>query len=279
MTSEQGPADRDEVLRFEQVNIAAEDRRPILTDVSWRVGSGERWVVLGPNGAGKSTMLHIASTYRFPTHGHVWVLGHQLGRVDLRELRRDIGYTSAELERMMDERMSVLTTVLTGSRAHLSRWRETYGEREQAQAQALIRDMGIGALQERVLGTLSQGERRRAQIARALMAQPRLLLLDEPAAGLDVGGREHLVAVLGDLAAGPLEAIVFVTHHAEEIPPGFTHALLLRDGGVVAAGPIEQVLTGETLSASFGLPLEVEHADGRFFARAVRRVAGVAAPL
>ncbi|MPZ72902.1 MAG: ATP-binding cassette domain-containing protein [Nitriliruptorales bacterium] len=245
----------------------------MLTGVDWRVGSGERWVVLGPNGAGKSTLLHIAATYRFPTRGQVFVLGHRLGKVDLRQLRRDIGYTSAELERMVDDRMSVVDTVLTGSRAHLAIWRETYDDHDRRHATSLLADLGLAGMEDRVLATLSQGERRRAQIARALMAQPQLLLLDEPAAGLDISGREHLLAVLADLAAGSLAAIVFVTHHAEEIPPGFTHALLLRDGGIVEAGPINQVLTDRSLSACFNLPLEIEYHEGRYGARAARAVA------
>jgi iron complex transport system ATP-binding protein len=197
-----------------------------------------------------------------------------MGKVDLRELRRDIGYTGAELERIIDTRMTVLDTVLTGSRAHLSRWREIYDERDRTLALGLMADMGLGGMEARILSTLSQGERRRAQIARALMAQPQLLLLDEAAAGLDVAGREHLIAVLADLAAGPLGAIVFVTHHVEEIPPGFTHAALVSDGAIVRAGLIREVLTDEAMSDCFGLALEVEHDDGRFRARARRAVRG-----
>lgn len=259
-----------EVLHFDDVFVASEDRRPILSGIDWQVGQGERWVVLGPNGAGKSTLLHVAATYRFPTRGRVAVLGNRLGKVDVRQLRRGIGYAGAELEKLMEERMSILDTVLTGERGHLSRWRETYSEQDRAHATALVADMGLGGMEDRILGTLSQGERRRAHVARALMAKPELLLLDEAAAGLDVSGREHLIAALADLAAGPLAGIVFVTHHVEEIPPGFTHALLLREGGVVGAGPIRDVLTGEALSACFGLPLEVEDDEGRFRARAAR---------
>ena len=263
-----------EVVRFDDVFVVTEDQRTILSGIDWQILSGQRWVVVGPNGAGKSTMLHIAATYRFPTRGRVTVFGQQMGRVDLRELRRDIGYTGAELERIMDTRMTVLDTVLTGSRAHLSRWREVYDEPDLTLAQGLVADMGLGGMETRILSTLSQGERRRAQIARALMAQPQLLLLDEAAAGLDVAGREHLIAVLADLAAGPLAAIVFVTHHVEEIPPGFTHAALVSDGGITKAGPISDVLTDAAMSDCFGLALEVEHDDGRFRARARRSVRG-----
>jgi iron complex transport system ATP-binding protein len=247
----------------------------LLDDIDWQVRRGERWVVIGPNGAGKSTLLQVASTYRFPSRGTAAVLGHRLGRVDVRELRRRIGYAGAELERMLDERLTAHDAVITALSALLVRWRTSWTDAEHARADELLARLGVGGLGHRRLATLSEGERRRVQIARALMPAPDLLLLDEPAAGLDIGGREQLIDVLAGLAADPdLGAVVFVTHHVEEIPPGFTHVLLLAAGRVVAAGPLAATLTDGALSRAVGLDLEVACQAGRWTVR--RRTPGAA---
>lgn len=241
----------------------------LLDGVDWRVHRGERWVVIGPNGGGKTTLLQLASTYRFPSRGTVHVLGHRLGRVDVRELRRGIGYASAELERILDQRLTAHEAVVSALTATLVRWRADHGAVTHARASALLARLGVGDLGDRRLSTLSEGERRRVQIARSLMARPDLLLLDEPAAGLDIAGREQLVTVLGGLAADHEPgAIVFVTHHVEEIPTGFSHALLLAGGAIVAAGPLEVTLTPTTLSRCVGMAVDVARSDGRYTARA-----------
>lgn len=242
----------------------------LLDDVTWRVQPGERWVVLGPNGAGKSTLLQVASTYRYPSRGGVSVLGERVGRVDVRQIRRRVGYASAELGRMLDDRLTAHDAVVSALAALLVRWRGTYRDADHQRAATLLRDLGVGPLAGRRIASLSEGERRRVQIARALMPAPDLLLLDEPAAGLDIAGREQLLEVLTALAGDrDLGAIVFVTHHVEEIPAGFTHALLLADGAAVAAGPLGTTLTSETLSRCVGIDVVLSHVDGRFGARAV----------
>ncbi len=235
----------------------------LLDRVSWAVEEGERWVVLGPNGAGKTTLLQVASAHLHPTSGTTWVLGEQLGSVDVFELRPRIGLASAALADRLPPGERVLDVVRTAAYAVLGHWHEAYDRQDDARAQVLLEAMGAQHLAERQFGTLSEGERKRVQIARALMADPELLLLDEPAAGLDLAGREELVRRLGGIAADPgAPALVLVTHHVEEIPPGFTHALLLRAGGVVAAGPVAQAVSSATLSSTFGLPLRLERRSG-----------------
>jgi iron complex transport system ATP-binding protein len=260
----------DEVLRLEDVTVSRGGS--ILVDrVSWTVHEADRWVVLGPNGAGKTTLLQVASTHLFPSRGSVDVLGERLGLVDVFEIRPRIGLASAALAERLPPDERVLDVVLTGAWAVTGRWRESYDESDQDRAHRLLRQVGADHLAERRFGTLSEGERKRAQIARALMADPELLLLDEPAAGLDLGGREDLVLRLAHLAADVrAPALVLVTHHVEEIPPGFTHVLLLRRGRVVGAGPLDQVLTTQNLSATFGLALDLTHDNGRWVARATR---------
>jgi iron complex transport system ATP-binding protein len=241
----------------------------LLRDVSWRVELDERWVVLGPNGAGKTTLLNLAAARLFPTRGTVRVLGETLGRVDVNELRTRVGLTTVGLHDRIPADESVLDVVQTAAWGVVGRFRESYHALDTGRAQELLNQLGAGALADRRYGTLSEGERKRVQIARALMTDPELLLLDEPAAGLDLGGREDLVRRLSTLAADPQSpALVLVTHHVEEIPPGFDRALLLRQGTVVAQGAIHEVLTGENLSAAFDVPLTVSYADGRFTARA-----------
>ena len=241
----------------------------ILDAVSWRVADGERWVVLGPNGAGKTTLLQIASARMHPSSGTAVVLGERLGAVDLFELRPRIGVASAALADRIPPHERVLDVVLTAAYGMTGRWREEYEALDHERARVLLDVFGVARLADRTFGTLSEGERKRAQIARALMTDPELLLLDEPAAGLDLGGREELLGALTELARDPRSPVmVLVTHHVEEIPVGFTHALLLRDGRVSAGGPLEEVITPEHLSAAFGLDLEVQRHGGRWSARA-----------
>lgn len=244
----------------------------ILDDVSWQVAEGERWVVLGRNGAGKTTLLQIAAARLHPTSGAATILGSTLGRVDVFELRPRIGLASAALAERIPASEIVSDVVLTAAYAVTGRWRESYEDLDQARAGDLLGAFGVGHLAQRRFGTLSEGERKRVQIARALMTDPELLLLDEPAAGLDLGGREELVGALAELAAHRLSPVlVLVTHHVEEIPPGFTHVMLMRDGGIHVAGPVEEVLTDAHLSAAFGLDLEVTRTGDRWAARAVQR--------
>ncbi|MCS6710646.1 ABC transporter ATP-binding protein [Brachybacterium sp. EF45031] len=243
----------------------------LLDSVSLTIGEGERWVVLGPNGAGKSTLVRLLATRLHPTSGQVDVLGERLGRTDVFELRPLIGLASQELAETVPVEETALDVVVTAGYSRVGRWAEDYDPQDEDRARELLAAFGVGDLADRMFGTLSTGERKRVLSARALMTDPELLLLDEPASGLDLGGREELVRTLGQLASDPATPVtVLVTHHVEEIPPGYTHALLLRRGTVVAAGPIEQTLTSQNLTRTFGLPLVVERHDGRFTARAVR---------
>ncbi len=257
------------VLDFAGVTITRGGAR-LLDRVDWTVEEGDRWVVLGPNGAGKTTLLQVASTHMHPSDGLVEILGEMLGTVDVFELRPRIGLASAALADRIPRGERVIDVVVTATYAVTGRWREQYEEVDNARALQLLRRLGVEALGERTFGTLSEGERKRVQIARALMADPELMLLDEPAAGLDLGGREQLVRTLGALALDEdAPAMVLVTHHVEEIPPGFTHVLLIRGGAIVAAGPIDSTLTAANLTATFGLPLALDRRGDRWSARAV----------
>ncbi|HEX3590892.1 MAG TPA: ABC transporter ATP-binding protein [Pseudonocardiaceae bacterium] len=243
-------------------------RTELLAGVDWSVELDERWVVLGPNGAGKTTLLRIAAAELHPTSGVVHLLGERLGRTDVFELRPRIGLSSASLAGRVPADEKVVDVVVSAGYAVLGRWREEYESLDTGRAAGLLTALGVGQLADRTFGTLSEGERKRTLIARALMTDPEMLLLDEPAAGLDLGGREDLVARLTTLAMDPdAPATVLVTHHVEEIPPGFTHALLLREGRVVAAGLLDDVLTADHLSDTFGQRLLLERSGGRFFAR------------
>ena len=256
-----------EVLAITQAVVRRGDRR-LLDGVDMRVHGHERWVILGPNGAGKTTLMQIASTRLIPTSGGVAVLGEEVGGFDLAELRPLIGWSSAAMANDIPPGESARDVVLTGAWSVSGRWRERYEQPDEARADALLADWGIQALARRTFGTLSEGERKRTLIARALMSNPELLLLDEPGAGLDLGGREDLVARLSTLARDPAApAQVLVTHHVEEIPPGFTHALLLRAGRVVAAGPIDEVVTAGLLSATFDQPIALTRIGERFSAQ------------
>lgn len=254
---------------LELVDVTVRRGDSVLLDrVSWTVEEDERWVVLGPNGAGKTTLLQIASAQLFPTQGSVDVLEERLGSVDVFELRPRIGLTSAALAERIPRHETVHDVVVSAAYGVLGRWREMYDELDHDRAASLLRELGAKHLAPRTFGTLSEGERKRVQIARALMSDPELLLLDEPAAGLDLGGREDLVSTLSMLAYDPdSPATVLVSHHVEEIPPGFTHALMLRQGRVVAAGLLDQTVTEQNLSATFGMPLTVSHDEGRWAAR------------
>jgi iron complex transport system ATP-binding protein len=240
----------------------------LLSDVDLDIGEGERWVILGPNGAGKTTLMLIASGRLFPTSGEVEVLGELMGAVDMNEVKPRVGWASSAIANEIPRGESVLNVVMTGAYAVTGRWREEYDGMDHERAESLLGAWGLEQLADRTFGTLSEGERKRTLIARSLMSDPELLLLDEPGAGLDLGGREDLVERMHLLAVDPLAPTqVVVTHHVEEIPEGFTHALLLRGGRVVTAGPLTDVLTDEHLSAAFGIPLVVQQDAGRWYAR------------
>jgi iron complex transport system ATP-binding protein len=255
------------VVELADVSVIRGENR-LLNHVTWTVEDDERWVVLGPNGAGKTTLLQVVSTHLYPSEGIVGLLGEVIGTIDVFELRPRIGLTSAVLADRIPPSERVSDVVVSASYAVLGRWREEYDELDHHRASELLEEVGVSHLRDRTFGTLSEGERKRVQIARALMTDPELLLLDEPAAGLDLGGREDLVSTLSVLAMDGLSpATILVSHHVEEIPPGFTHVLLLREGSIVAAGPVEETLTEDALSATFGLALHLDHHDGRYAAR------------
>ena len=262
----------DEVLRLRGVEVRR-DAAVLLRNVDWTAHGDERWILIGPNGAGKTTLLQVAATLMFPTEGAVEVLGERLGEVDIFDLRPRIGLTSAAIAEQVPPGEKVIDLVLTASYAILGRWKEEYDSADVTRAVEILDALGCAHLIRRRFATLSEGERKRVQIARALMPDPELLLLDEPAAGLDLGGREDLLRRLTTLARDPkAPMMVLVTHHVEEVPDGFTHAMLLRRGSVLAAGPIEEVFTARNLSRCFGVQLEIEHRQSRWTARA--RLAG-----
>ncbi|KAB1644140.1 ABC transporter ATP-binding protein [Gulosibacter chungangensis] len=259
-----------EVVKFEDVRVVRSGR-PILDGINWSVEETDRWVILGPNGAGKSTLLSIASAQLHPTTGTVSVLDETFGRTDLRELRPRIGFASSAMARLIPADETVRNAVLTASYAVAGRWNERYDEIDLEQTNRVLAEWQLEGLADRTFGTLSDGERKRTLIARAVMTDPEMLLLDEPSASLDLGARENLLASLTTYAASEFApAIVMVTHHVEEIPLGITHALLIRDGRIVAAGPLDDTLTAASLTATFGIPLELDFHNGRYAARAAR---------
>ncbi len=240
----------------------------LLQDVDWQVRAGERWVLLGPNGSGKTTLISIAATYLWPSRGSVSILDQALGTVDVRDLRRRIGIVSASLEARIPRQITAMGVVLAGATGAIAPWWDRPDAAARAKAAALLATVGCSAVESRRFELLSSGERQRVQIARALMLDPALLLLDEPAAGLDLGARERLAALLSDLNDDSrLAATVVVTHHVEEIAEGTTHALVLRAGRVVAGGPVSETITGDVLSRAFDIPLEVARFRGRFSAQ------------
>ena len=242
--------------------------RTILGPLDWVIRAGERWVVIGANGSGKTTLLSVVGLALWPTAGSVDVLGARYGRVDSREVRRLIGAAGSAVELGLRDDLTSVDLVMTARHAATEPWWHVFSDDDRARARGLLDRLGMGALADHPFGTLSAGERRRSSIARALMPDPDLLLLDEPAASLDLGARETLLRDLSILAREPRPtAIVLVTHHLEEIPPGFSHALVLCAGSVVAAGPLDEVLIDDVLTRAFQLPIAVEHRDGRTWAR------------
>lgn len=242
----------------------------LLDGIDLIIEEGQRWVVVGPNGAGKTTMLQLLAAQSHPTSGVVSLLGEYLGAVDVFELRPRIGVSSAAIAHRIPAREKVADVVLSSAYGVVGRWREAYEEVDESRARLLMQQLRVAELADRTFGTLSEGERKRVEIARALMTDPELLLLDEPGAGLDLAGREILVDTLTRLCADPAApTMVLVTHHLEEMPAGLTHAMVLDRGKVVASGPIEQVITDENMSRAYGLPLRVTHEDGRWHARAI----------
>ncbi|GLJ78850.1 ABC transporter ATP-binding protein [Microbacterium imperiale] len=257
-----------QVLDFSDV-VVRRNARNIVDGVDWTVTGDQRWVVLGPNGAGKTTVLQLAASLLHPTSGVVEILDERLGRTDVFELRPRIGFASSAMARRVPPEETVLDVVLTAAYAVLGRWREDYEDIDERRAMRVLAEWKLDGLAERTFGTLSDGEQKRVQIARAVMTDPELLLLDEPTASLDLGAREELLALLGGYAQAPTTpAMIMVTHHVEEIPVGFTHVLLLREGRAVAAGPLAETLTAENLSTTFGLPITVTSDGGRYAARA-----------
>jgi iron complex transport system ATP-binding protein len=258
------------MLELDEVSLVR-DRRTIVDQVSWTVQPHERWVLLGRNGSGKTSLVRIAALQVHPSSGTVRVLGEQLGRTDVRTLRTRIGLASPALADLFRADLTPVEIVMTARYAALEPWWHTYDDADRSRARELLERLGCRHVADQRFALLSSGERQRVLLARTLMTDPGLVLLDEPTAGLDLGGREELVAGLGELVSDPMSpATVLVTHHVEEIPTGFTHAMLLADGRVLAAGPLERTLTPEGLSACFGLELDLKHHDGRWTARARR---------
>ena len=256
------------ILELSNISVQRGDRI-ILGPMDWQVLEGQRWVILGPNGAGKTTLLQVCSSLIHPTSGEVKILGQTLGKTDVFELRTRIGLTSSKLVEQLPGDELVIDVVLTAAYAMLGRWQEKYDLWDESRAMALLTALGIRELGGREFGSLSDGEKKRVQIARSLMADPELLLLDEPASSLDLGGREDLLKRIETFASDALApATVIVTHHIEEIPSGTTHALLLKDGRAIAQGVIDSVISDANLTTAYGLPITVQNQGGRYFARA-----------
>jgi iron complex transport system ATP-binding protein len=260
----------DEVLRLRGVGVRHE-KSMLLRDIDWNVRSDESWVIIGPNGAGKTTLLQVAAAMLSPTEGEAEILGQPLDEADLEDLRTRIGFASAVVADKVPPAEKVIDLVLTASYGILGRDTEDYDSFDVTRAVELLDALGCAHLIRRRFASLSEGERKRVQIARAMMPDPEMLLLDEPAAGLDLGGREDVLRRISALAVNPqAPMVVLVTHHVEEVPEGFTHAMLLRKGTVLAAGPVQEVFTERNLSKCFGLPLIVERHSSRWTARAAR---------
>lgn len=263
----------DVVIDMDRVSVVR-GSTVLLGELSWTVELDERWVILGPNGAGKTTLLQLAAALLHPTKGSIHLLGEPIGLTDVFELRPRIGFASAALAARIAPQEIVQDLVVSAGYAVVGRGRERYESEDHDRAARLLDLMGVSAFADRRFGTLSEGERKRVQIARALMPDPEVMLLDEPAAGLDLGGREDLLGRLSTIADDPDgPTLVMVTHHVEEIPPSFSHAMLLREGRLVSAGLMRDVITSANLSETFGLPLRLSRSGERYFAR--RRRAGL----
>lgn len=256
-----------DVLSLSRVSVVR-DGRSILKDIDWSVSSDQRWVILGPNGAGKTTLLSLAAGHMHPSSGAVTVLGARIGRTDIAELRSRVGFSSSAQGRRIPNSETVLDSVLTAAHAVEGRWTEEYERVDVKRAERVLLEWSLSELRDHRFGTLSDGERKRTLIARAVMTDPELLLLDEPAASLDLGAREQLLHLLQGYASSPSSpAMIMVTHHLEEIPPGFSHVMLLKNGMIVKQGAVEEVLTSSALSDTFDVPLVVSVHEGRYQAR------------
>jgi iron complex transport system ATP-binding protein len=257
------------VASFSAVDFVREQRH-ILSDISWIIDSSERWVIVGPNGAGKTTLLSMLASLTHPSSGAVTILGETLGNTDVFELRPRVGFASSDMTNRIPYNETVLDTVLTAAYGVTGRWQESYEDIDNRRALRVLSEWRLDDLAHTTIRTLSDGEKKRVQIARAVMTDPELLLLDEPAGSLDVGAREDVIEMLDHFASDPgSPAMVMVTHHVEEIPAGFTHLLVVAGGRMVAAGPIHDTLTGDVLSEAFGRPLSVTHNNGRYQATAL----------
>jgi len=243
---------------------------PVLDGIDWRVNRSERWVVLGPNGSGKTTMLSVAGARLWPTSGRVEVLGSELGRVDVRTLRPRVALVSGAVTRQLRADVTAREVVASGRYGALETWWHTYGAADWEKADDLLAQGGVRGIADRSFGVISEGERQQVLLARALMSDPELVLLDEPFAGLDLGARERLLLRLRALASETgSPPVVLVTHHCEEIPPGFTHGGLMRAGRLIAAGPLRDVITSQHVSACFDVAVAVGCNDERWWSRAI----------
>jgi len=256
------------VIQLSNVSFVRESRA-ILDQVDWSVETDQRWVIIGPNGAGKTSLLRIVAAQIHPTSGSAVILQERLGAVNVFELRTRIGFASTAQAAHIPNSETVLDAVMTATYAVTGRWNESYDEVDERRAHRVLTEWHLQDFANRAFGTLSDGERKRTQIARAVMTDPELLLLDEPVASLDLAAREQTIQIIGAYASAPsAPAMVMVTHHLEEIPKGFTHALILKGGKVFAAGEIEKTITSENISEAFNLPITVDFLDGRYRARA-----------
>lgn len=257
------------VASLDSVSFVREGRS-ILRDISWTIDDSERWVIVGPNGAGKTTLLGMLASFVYPTSGTVTILGEVMGATDVFEMRPRVGFASSDMARRIPDNETVIDAILTAAWGVTGRWVEEYDELDIRRARRVLAEWRLESLENNFVGTLSDGERKRVQIARAVMTDPELLLLDEPAGSLDVGAREDVIEMLDHFSSEPSSpAMVMVTHHVEEIPSGFTHLLVIAGGEIIAQGPIAEVLTGETMSEAFGRPLSITHNNGRFQATAL----------
>ena len=256
------------VINLNNITVVREGRA-ILDNVDFTVEDNQRWAIVGPNGAGKTTLLRVCAAQVQPSTGTATILGEQLGEINIFELQTRVGFASTALANRIPNSETVLNAVMTAAYAITGRYKEEYDEVDERRAKRVLNEWNLLELADRAFGTLSDGERKRVQIARSVMTDPELLLLDEPVASLDMASRELTVGVLGQYASSPVApAMVMVTHHLEEIPEGFTHAMLMRDGRIFAAGDIHSTLTSDKVSEAFGFGLHVEFSDGRFHARA-----------